>query len=271
MALFASAPAPQCPWSRSPGLIGIRRLLLSPYAATACLRIASAVVDAISSFGARADDRQGVDSSCVGRCDLCVRPSNGTGIFIELPTPNVRGRPLNQVQRHILSVVSLRLDDGVRLRTVVTWDEYGTYFRDIPHVYVMFPPNVMTRPVYIVVERIRGLSLPHRLLITLTLHEGIPGQPDTLELEANMRYLIGRGVSVSSCVEVPRDSPRTLKTLRSSLVTMMSRTTTSSRWSSSVVACTILGDGMLYESAVRFKGHVMTPHALDVGRQGTQK
>ncbi|KAI0352680.1 hypothetical protein OH77DRAFT_781741 [Trametes cingulata] len=54
---------------------------------------------------------------------------------------------------------------------------------------VFVPENALRSPIYIIVTYVRRHFLPQRLLITLTVSEWIPGEPETLDVRVKVKRL----------------------------------------------------------------------------------
>ncbi|EIW61757.1 uncharacterized protein TRAVEDRAFT_44576 [Trametes versicolor FP-101664 SS1] len=113
-------------------------------------------------------------------------------IYLHLPTNGLR-------QTHLLVSVTLRANEEITVvKAIVTCVELTPPFARpgrsasafvVPGVAVFIPNDILASPVYIVLEKLRGIRLKKQLVVALTFIEWLPGDHSTFEVIADLKLV----------------------------------------------------------------------------------
>ncbi|KAI0355622.1 hypothetical protein OH77DRAFT_1402335 [Trametes cingulata] len=89
-------------------------------------------------------------------------------------------------------------NDGKFVQAKITCDEHSAifpregstaHFANVPHVTVYAHDNIFAAPVYVVIEKLRGIRLTKRLVVQVAFMEWLPGDTSTFEVLADAQLM----------------------------------------------------------------------------------
>ncbi|KAI0357514.1 hypothetical protein OH77DRAFT_107970 [Trametes cingulata] len=98
----------------------------------------------------------------------------------------------------LVRIAILVSNDGRFVQAKITCDEHSAifprdgstaYFANLPHVTVYAHENLFAAPMYVVIEKLRGVRLAKRLVVQLAFMEWLPGDASTFEILADAQLM----------------------------------------------------------------------------------
>ncbi|KAL1944335.1 hypothetical protein VTO73DRAFT_3520 [Trametes versicolor] len=117
-------------------------------------------------------------------------------IYVVLASPDTDGKP-----RLLILIASLYMLGGSRLKAHVDWQQVPSDISFLtPNVSevratapafvdVVYPPEILNNPLYLVVGDPPGVMFPHRILFTVHVTEFNPGDPLSLRVFASIVFM----------------------------------------------------------------------------------
>ncbi|KAL1942611.1 hypothetical protein VTO73DRAFT_4851 [Trametes versicolor] len=117
-------------------------------------------------------------------------------VYVVLASPERDGTP-----RNMIMLVTLFLHGGSHLQAQVDWQTVRSEMSFLTQsvsgvlastplfVDVLYPPEILHNPLYLVVNDPPGYTFPNRLLITINITEFNPGDPSSLRVHSQLSVL----------------------------------------------------------------------------------